>query len=457
MNINKQYKGIFWIPGEEKNWKNGLLKFINGIAYVEIFGSFDNDPLSVRPKRRNEICCIHGRLNNSRFCILNNCQLHISDAFFLTSTINFEFLYFSSNQDLITKTTNFEKIEFKLDALRNWVNYNAFEINYEDNKPIGIVRRSEKIENNILYSDDNLRLSVNFSSSIPLNHSTKDYILEQETSLILEFNNQIETNEVFQFVDKVQDFLILMLGARASLKKQFLFSDGVNEYIHCYKNSSRFRNNQENKEIYDVIFSFNDLNDKNNICSFFNTWFSLYNNYEYPIELLIKCLSDISMNYEYKFINLMYALDVIQQKDVTNSIKDERQISAKNEKLIAKIATKFKDDSNTINELRTQLKKNDKIKLKDKLSKLLEPFSNLIESLFEDKFEDFITIVVNTRNLLTHESSVEPRLKNDEFYYYNLKLEAILLILFLEKLHLPLKDIEIKIKQHGKFHKVIKD
>ena len=55
MNTSREYKGIFWIPGEQDNWKNGILKFLDGIAYVDLFGSFDKDPFNNRSKRRKQL------------------------------------------------------------------------------------------------------------------------------------------------------------------------------------------------------------------------------------------------------------------------------------------------------------------------------------------------------------------------------------------------------------------
>ena len=46
----------------------------------------------------------------------------------------------------------------------------------------------------------------------------------------------------------------------------------------------------------------------------------MYETLNYPIDLISKCLSDINMNKQHKFMNLMYGLEYILSKNINNEI-----------------------------------------------------------------------------------------------------------------------------------------
>jgi len=460
MNTSREYKGIFWINGEQDNWKNGILKFLDGIAYVDLFGSFDKDPLNNESERREEICCIHGRLDNQHYCVLTNCEVRITNPFFLTTLINLELLYFASSDKLFDKRLNFERVRFNLDYLAAWRNYKGLETFWdEDNKVKGVRRKSQKYEPVELLSNDDYLLSINNYTSVPVINSSLNYTLEQETYLFLDIKSDINTSDLFIYVDKIQDLFILMVGDRVTLHNPIRFYDSDNNEYGCFRNISRFRFTKKFSDrwyFHNLLFSFEDLNNIGNIEGVFSNWISLYKSYEYPIELLIKCLSDISMNQESKFINLMYALDVIQKKDLYEMFKETINISDQEKKVLEKLQNDYKHDSNTFNFIKTKFEKRKSVKLKDKFERLLTPYSDLFVLLFNEDFDDFLILIVNTRNFLAHENNAEPRITQNQMHLYNSKLEAILILIFFEKLEISLEKIEKQIKKHKRFQEVIK-
>ena len=455
MDVSREYKGIFWIPGEEENTKNGILKFLNGIAYIDLFGSFDENPLTVPKNRRNKVDQIFAKLDNQNYCIFSNCKLHISNPFFLSSIINFKYVIYSSQKELVTRQISIKKVRIKLDYLAQWVGFDAYEV-FKGKETIEGIRRKEKEEIPVLYSNPDYRLKANYSTTIPIINPDKDYLLKQDFFLQIEILNDITIKKLFEFIFNVQDLLTLLIGDRVMLNNNFQLIDSLDKNYFCYHHDLRFTEGGKEKwNIDSMLFSLKELSAISATQTLFETWFSILDNYDYPLQLLMICLSSKSINPENKFINLMYALDVIQQKDPTAKLKETETISKKEADLLEKLEKEFRVDKNTISAVKARFLKKKNPKLKDKFCELLTPFSNMIQNIFGGDFNQFIELIVNTRNFLAHESDSIPKLEYYQYNSYSLKLEAVVIMIFLTKLGVEIVDLEQKIKHHFRYKDIV--
>lgn len=463
MNTDKTYKGIFWIPSEPENHKNGLLKFLNEIAYVDLFDSFDKDPFNIRSTRRKEFCCIYGRLENGRFCILHKCELSLIGGLgSLTGTlVNFEYIFYSSNQDLVQKKFEFSKIEIKLNTLFYWSGVNSIETTHNAENNISLnYKRPENTET--IFSNDLYELKLNHTTSIPFTTHKKSLLVEQDTSLILNLKSDHDILKDFEFIEKIHDLFILFHADKVEINSTFQLTTTENEeYFFCYSNHKRFRNAKsfQDNEARN-LFTLKDLQEIENVNvnNIFSSWFVMYQTLSYPIELISKSLSDITMNRQHKFMNLMYGLEYIHSKDLDNELAKNFYQSKDNE-LIQELENLIPNDNqinrqNFLGKLRSRLEKNRK--LSDKFKAFLAQLNIPISELFNETSDDFVDKIVNTRNHFAHVNEKEPRIGIDELYLYNIKLEAILLFIFYLKLGLPSDKIKLKIKMHVRFQKVIK-
>lgn len=459
MDTSKTYKGIFWIPSEPDNHKNGILKFHGDTGYIDLFGSFDEDPLRNGSTRRTKIDTILGILSNQRCCILDKCELSLSNVFGLLGTfINFECMYYSSNRDLINKPIKFKSVDIKFNTLFHWSGYNVIETESKDHQHYQLsYKKPDRLD--LLYSDNFFSLKLNHQASLPVSTNRKSLSVEQDTFLTLELLQQNEELDKDKFINKIHDIFILINADKVEYDNIIeLTNDKKEKFFYRFSNRRRFRDSKAfSDNEFANLFTFDYLNDKISIQDFFRNWLSLYSKYEYPIELLTKCLSDISMNVQYKFINLMYSLDVIQQQDkVSKKLTEEIELTAKEKSILRKLKDTYNVDDNTLNSLIRQLEKKKKPNLKDKITVLLEPYKLVIENLIGFSLEEFIEKVVNTRNFLTHETDTEPKIELDEFFDYNLRLEIVLLLFFFNKIGLELNDISNQVKRHHRFSEVIK-
>ena len=461
MNTNKTYKGVFWLPNKPENHKNGLLKFLNERAYVDLFDSFDKDPLNFKSKKRTEICCIYGFLDNGRCCVLHKCHLSISGGFsgLIGTLINFEYVFYSSNRNLIEKKTKFSKIEFKLNTLFHWGGSNSIESFHNEDNSYSLNYKKPS-SSDLIFSNEKYELKLNHTTSIPLTTNKKSLLIEQDTSLILKLKSNEDILNDFDFIEKIHDVFILFHADKVEINNTYQLTTSENEeYFFCYSNRKRFRKSRGyQSHEFGNLFTYNELAAFTNINDLFDKWFSMYDKFNYPIELIMNCLSDVNMNRQHKFMNLVYALEYITVKDLDNEFAKVYFASADQEILdqIENIVNRNQsvNQQNLLNRLKARLSKNRK--LSDKFSSFLEQLKLPIQELFLEDNQTFIEKIVNTRNHFAHVNNKEPRIEYNDLYLYNIKLEAILVFIFYLKLGLPLDKIKIKLKMHDRFQSVIK-
>ncbi len=175
---------------------------MNETAYVDLFDSFEKDPLNFKSKRRNEVCCIYGILDNGRCCILHKCQLSISGGLggLIGTLINFDYVFYSSNRDLIEKKTEFSKIEFKLNTLFNWSGSNSIESFHKEDNTYGLNYKKPS-SSDFIFSNEKYELKLNYTASIPLNTNKKRLLIEQDTNLILKLKSNEDILNDFDFIE----------------------------------------------------------------------------------------------------------------------------------------------------------------------------------------------------------------------------------------------------------------
>lgn len=432
LDTSLEYKGKFWVSGNYKNRKNGILKFKEEIAYIDLFDSFDEPPF--HQNFREKMCCIQGLLDNYQYCVFNDCSLGLSHGAFASTLINFELMYYSVNENLVTQNVQFEEMGFELDCLEKWVNHSGFE-HFDNENELGVKRVPENLKLVELFSNEDYKIRIHHTSTIPFINPKSEWILTQKTSLVLEIIKDVKVDELFLFVDKIHELFILLMGNKVSLLSNFEVKGSDGKMYNGYKNNTKF-SKVNRRGLNSYILSLDEIMKQGDIKDFFYSWMELYKDYEYSIELVVNSLSDDNLNQQNKFINLMYALDVIQQKDLTQEFKEERILSLTDSKIIKKLV-EFGVDGNTVNSVKSKLQKKNTPKLKDKIEKLLAPYSTFIESEFNLNFKDFIVLIVNTRNFLAHENNSSPKLNElSDFYIYNNLLVSLLSMIFFSKLNI---------------------
>lgn len=457
MNTIKIYKGVFWIPNESNNPKNGILKFLKERAFVDLFDSFDKDPFNIETSilPRTKICYIYGILENGKCCVLYKCKLSPKNPSGLVGTIiNFNYIFYSLNRDLIEKQLVFEKIEFKFNTLFHWGGLNSIVSFNNGNNSYGL-NYIEDNDDDFIFSNDKYELKLGHATSFPITTNQKKLLIEQDSSLILKLKSNEDVFESFKFIENIHDLFILFHADNVKINNEYQFSISENdEYIYCFSNNTRHSKSKffQSPE-FSNLFTFIELKELTNVNELFAKWLTLYETFHYPIELITSSLSGVSMNSQHKFMNLIYALEYLVVKDLDN--ENAKVYYANVDEVILKEIEEIIQNSNLINKnnflnkLKKRLSKNRK--LTDKIECFFIQLNLPIQELFKEELQIFVEKIVNTRNHFAHVNNKNPRIENQELVFYNIKLEAIIIFIFYLKLGLPLDKIKSKLKMHYRF------
>lgn len=436
MKYNKSYKGEFFIAGDDKNIVFGVLKFLNGTAYIDLFEHFYS-----RRNYKSTIEIIHGHLDNGESCIFCNCTLKPPHPFQRTNLVNFDYFVYAPTH-IITgdsgKRIEFNAINFRLDYLTNWTGLDFFESFYEGDKIAGVKRIVQNLDNLILYNDDNYELRITHAHTVPIINPYSNYILEQESWLYCDLKGTLNFHEIFDFLLEIEQLFILMMGTNTVITTPITLYSTEEKSHYCYRNTRNVRfeplnHSESNHHTHEFFIDLNSLKDQTELKSFFGSWKKVRLTYEYSVLKIVESISSTSKNHESIFLNLVFALEKLIEKDMPSKY-DVKELSNKDEKHIA-ILERENIPQNTINYLKAKVKKLNKRTLKDKVSDYLKEYEEHSLELWKLDYDLFINKLVDSRNHLAHLcNKCEYKMDLKEYPNFNRCLLKILLVILFSKL-----------------------
>ncbi|MBW3470448.1 HEPN domain-containing protein [Arthrospiribacter ruber] len=436
MKYNKNYKGEFFIAGEDKNIVFGVLKFLNGTAYIDLFGHFYS-----RKNHKSTVEIIYGHLDNGESCIFCNCTLKPPHPFHRTNFVNFDYFIYAPTH-IITrdsgKKIEFNAINFRLDYLTSWTGLDFFESFYEGDKIAGVKRIVQNLDDLILYNDDNYELRITHAHTVPIINPYSNYTLEQESWLYCDLKGTLNFHEIFDFLLEIEQLFILMMGTNTVITTPITLYSTEEKSHYCYRNTRNVRfeplnNSESNPLTHEFFIDLNSLKDQTELKSFFESWKKVRLKYEYSVLKIVESLSNTSKNHESTFLNLVFALEKLIEKDMPSK-NDVKELSNKDERHIA-ILERENIPKNTINYLKAKIKKVNRRTLKDKVSDYLKEYEKHSLELWKLDYDLFINKLVDSRNHLAHLcNKCEYRMELKEYPNFNRGLLKILLVILFNKL-----------------------
>lgn len=447
MNYTSTYKGKFWIKDEDANTKFGVLKFSNGIAYIDQFGAFDK-----WESYRQSVDCILGYLDNGYFCIFRKCT--ISKDPFGSVLINFHFFIHAPKSFFKDRKLEFTGVNFRMDYLSMWSRIDIFE-SFLEEEVIGVKRRKIDLEKLYLLKDQDYNIKLTHHSSVPLTGSYADYNLEQESWLWCDIKSQIDFPELFMFLSEIEEIFTILIGSKTSIISPLHLSVG-NEYnFFCHRNIRDIKfdtitKTDPNSTRTEPLLDYISLQEQIDVNSFFKNWRKMRPKYDYVISKVTEVLSRSSNNLESDFLNLVFALEKLQEID-SKGLISSKSISSKDEHHI-KVLLDYGVNKNTVEYFRARLTKKNQARLKEKLSTYLAPFQNWIETFLYDDYSSFISKLVDSRNHLAHLcGNCEHKIVGREYPDFNKQIVMVLLTIVFSKLGLDPTIIAKKLKHHPDF------
>lgn len=443
MDYRKYYKGEFWIKDQKEKKLFGLLKFLDGVAYIDLYGSFLGEN-----EKSIEIDFVYGSLENNQYCIFHNCRHPRQNPFRNSNFLNFEFfihapvhLFKHSKGDKL----EFTKVKFRFDFLSDWTGINVYEVFINDDGSSGINIIRPDLKDLILFEDDNFLLRIAHQYSYPLSNSFSKYELLQESWLLAEINGKLDFNGVFSFLENMGEIFTLLNGKEIVLTTPFvLFTKLESEFI-CFKNriKARFEPivlSESNRMIHVPVFNLNQISNLGLLRKFFENWPSVRSRYQSSIKSIVNCFNQRSLNSESTFLNLVFALEKIIEVDNDKEVVINK-MSGDELRHISQLE-KHGVPKNTISFISTRLSKKSGKRLKERIATYLTQLDCPLDQLIGKDQELFINKLVDSRNHLAHLcDSCKDQMDPEEYPSFNKKLLKILYLIIFSKMGLPKTEI----------------
>ncbi len=442
MDYRKYYKGEFWPKDKKKQKLFGLLKFQDGVAFIDLYGSFFSPEEKVI-----EIELIYGLLENNHFCIFHNCKHQRPSPLRTSHFLNFEFFVHAPRH--LFKPTKDDKLEFtsakfRFDFLSDWTGINVFSPCFENGKTWVTVEQPDLSEL-VLFENDNLLLRIDHDYSMPISNPFSSFELRQESWLIAEINGELDFNGVFLFLEDKEDVFTLLNGKEILLITPFmLYTKSGNEFF-CFKNriNARFEPivlSESNRLIHVPVFNLNQLNSLGVVKVFFENWSTEITRYPDSIKSIISCFKQRNLNPESTFLNLVFAFEKIIEVD-SRKIADKNIMTSDELKHLS-VLEKNGIPKNTVKFFSARLSKKSGKKLKEKISGYLFQFDCSWDQLIGKEHELFINKLVDSRNHLAHLcDACKYQMSPQEFPSFNKKLLKVLYLIIFSKMGLPKDEI----------------
>lgn len=443
MDYRKYYKGEFWPKDQKEKKLFGLLKFLDGVAYIDLYGSFFGEN-----EKSIEIDFVYGSLENNQFCIFHNCRHPRQNPFRSSNFLNFEFfihapvhLFKPSKGDKL----EFTKVKFRIDFLSDWTGINVYEVFINDDGSSGINIIHPDLNDLILFEDDDFLLRIAHEYSYPLSNSFSKYELLQESWLLAEINGELDFNGVYSFLEYMEEIFTLLNGKKILLTTPFvLFTKLESEFI-CFKNriDTRFEPivlSESNRIIHVPVFNLNQIRNLGLLRKFFENWFSVRSRYQSSIKSIVSCFNQRSLNAESTFLNLVFSLEKIIEVDSDKEVVINK-MSGDELRHISQLE-KHGVPKNTISFISTRLSKKSGKRLKERIATYLTQLDCPLDQLIGKDQELFINKLVDSRNHLAHLcDSCKDQMDPEEYPSFNKKLLKILYLIIFSKMGLPKTEI----------------
>lgn len=102
---------------------------------------------------------------------------------------------------------SFESAKLSYYFLDSWVGYSSFTPKIEKGSPVGVVTNSDALPITTLFSNSEYSISIDYSTSYPLDKGRKKYNLDQLIYLNLKLNKEVSFEEFNNINNRIKRFL----------------------------------------------------------------------------------------------------------------------------------------------------------------------------------------------------------------------------------------------------------
>ncbi|MBP0905857.1 HEPN domain-containing protein [Mariniflexile gromovii] len=461
---NFEYKGLWFLPSNANKKIPGILKYDyeNNKNTLELIGSF----YEYSNYEGEDI--ILGITTDGDDITLSDCSFKSSTGIPRNkpnktskneenefSTLNFRIRtvlkghHFLKKEDLV-----FQQIYLEIFNLDEWIGISGFETDndYKNNTKNINYQTPEPIKVNV---NDDIDLEIKFLSNHPIKFRfTKELKLSQKTIFSLQSKKYKTLNEFIYLVQKFKYFLSTSLQKPSRIENIELYSDKITENIGSQEMLQKAINGYQiiNPELkfeqkqhpWEMLFTFNDI--KSDFELIMKNWFSNYEHFEAPFNLVLNQYYVSKYYLENLFINVAQAAESFHRRLdlVDDTPKKEQDLEFENK------VNRVIDSSPT--ELKAWVKSRiskPKHFYDARLKYILKEFSNNELDKMIGSHKIFVKDVVMSRNYYTHYNKAQKKDAADGIELVRLyqKLKLLLISAFLIESGFDKSKLESLIKE----------
>ena len=446
--------GFFWLPENPDMKFPGILNISeNGQITLEISYLSDHSNHKIIGYRYNETdndelwdIIIAGVIDQEDITLYKSRMIKeidridgVSNMIFDISFALFGFEYENEEKIMLSK------MKFSTEGLQEWLSVSGFNVRHDNKAKSSAVRY--ELPSNIpigYYEGFDLKIAFGFNSNrnpfeTKITQTGYFYLSSKELRPLGDFLNMI--HKIHNFLCFAIDQIVCINHITSYSSKKSYESDGRLVPIEMFYKSFPFSLRPTNIHKYDKLFSYYDIQGR--FSNIMKKWIESYNNIEAVFNLYFTSLSMFNTYSSERFLLLVRGIEVFHRK--VSEIDGKKYPSQKFQNMKNCILSKFPESSEIQLLLKEILMFANQISLRQRITKMIEPFKDLYGLNTQEEIESFVGSFVNTRNYLTHygRRSKNVATKGEDIYELCIKLEALLQLHFLKLLDMDVESIEI--------------
>ena len=447
MNLSKEFtlKGKWFLPNKENDFCYGELSYsFKSDLQLSLYGSLLGTKNILTNSYTKIVDCIWGITENGkRISLLNASIQEFGSNQLIQSEATVEYACISSTHFLTPKTDLFDKISINLNCNENFFFglYNKMSIEEIDDKQNKRKYIFESTEERDLLISDPIKISLSFIHNTRHSHTSENQF---EFSQRVNINTQISAETNFQkainYCHSIRSLFSFFSRYKVFFRSIYIREKESNEYFDVVF-SQENRNDIEKISSLDLVLKYNDLNGE--FEKTLEWWVSNSEFTTFGLNLYQQLIYSSGLSPEQKFLNITFALETLHSTlfSKTNFAPSE-YIKFKSQ------SQKFEMDEVFRSRFRECIGNFNELSFKNRILELCESSCTLIKNVIVE-FDEFSKKIRNQRNYYVHNHSEERSnlIKTGDLDYYTFMCKAIYESVFLSKIGLSEKSIDLMLKR----------
>ena len=440
-----QARGYFWLPQNPEKKLPGELHISDfGQIELNLMGVLDNPErddvenfITIFGPNNHEFDRLYGKLLDGKQITLLKCyRAHYNINFNISgrsgySSFNAEYALVGAN--LQDGEATFSKLEFSVEGLDDWLNFDVFEHKAQTETVNGVDRFTgagavEYVTRSSPSFNLNNGIKVLFRSPVLCDqsrHPTFSLSLKSQPCILLVSDKPKDIRDFIELADIILKFIALAVDQEVQFQSFILLDDSLGHVVpvQTFFQTRASRKPEYKPGIQKVLFTLTDI--ENMFEATMNAWFRLYeqDGTGPALNLYFAAAWKETEFVDTGLLLLSQAIEVLHRKTFPQNKPMDKKVF---KKLTKEFLESTPEDIPDLIKDRINLANNPS--LRDRVKEMMMPFENWFRD--NEKSEDFAKSVSKTRNYLTHYSSKSR--KNDpdinQLMTLHTKLETLLLL-----------------------------